>query len=227
VSLDLMAIKQERRKAFLKDMAARAVHLNGAGEIGNGLSERDNFYLDAANQLSSGGQYESADWCLQTAAKAAPNHPMILNNMGGNFTRWGRLADAEVALRRCIAHNPTHKTARKNLGDVLEKRERFHEAKAEYEDALRIDEGYARAWYGLGNVHLELEDFGSAEHCFRKAVYFDPSDHLSFINLGASLALRALWKEAIDAYSEARTLKPDFGGLDETITYLRSQLERN
>ena len=73
-------------------------------------------------------------------------------------------------------------------------------------------------------LYLKLRDFVGAEKCFRQAVYFDPAESLSFINLGAALAYQSKWAEAIEACSEAKILDPAFPGLDDQLVLFRQKL---
>ncbi len=222
----LAASGQPTTRADHEAIERQARGMRPDGDIGNGMSERQDFYFAAGNQLYVAGLYADAESLYEKADALAPGHPSILNNRGGNFTRWGKLEQAERAFRACIRHNLSHQGAHKNLGDVLVRLGRHQEALGFYETALRLtDNDYARAWWGKGNVFLASEKYPEAEDCYRRAVAQDPTDAKHFINLGASLSMQDRDREALAEYLKARELDPEFPGLQQTIDYLRDLTE--
>lgn len=195
------------------------------GDIGNGMSERQNFYFAVANELYADGLYADAECLYQKADVLAPGHPFISNNRGGNFTRWGKLADAEQAFRACIKRDPSHERAHKNLGDVLVRQSQYKKALSFYEIALRLNNKYARAWWGKGNALFSLEKYADAEACYRRAIALDSSDAKNFINLGASLSMQDREEEALAAYLKAQELAPETSELQQTIDTLRGLIK--
>ncbi|KAB2911501.1 MAG: tetratricopeptide repeat protein [Hyphomicrobiaceae bacterium] len=74
---------------------------------------------------------------LQTSNALQSGQPDTLNNMGLALFYLDRLSEAEAALRQAVARTP-HAQAHHNLGLVHQKRERYQEAIASFETALKL-----------------------------------------------------------------------------------------
>jgi tetratricopeptide (TPR) repeat protein len=94
----------------------------------------------------------------------------------------------------------------------------------QYERAIEIDDNYANAWYGRGNVLLAIESYSEAESCFRKAIRLQPENIDCLINLGAALAFQEKFESALAVYRKVRELDRNLSGLEECIEYVGSRI---
>jgi Flp pilus assembly protein TadD len=93
------------------------------------MSSRLSFLVDRGSGLSEAQDYLSAEIAVLLALQFDAKSAAVHNNMGGNYTRWGRPIAAEGCFRRCLQDHPHHHVAQKNLGDVLLQMDRVGEAK--------------------------------------------------------------------------------------------------
>jgi type IV pilus biogenesis/stability protein PilW len=92
--------------------------------------------------------------------------------------------------------------------DYLEQEEP-EQARAEFEEALRLDPGYALAHYNLGRVHYQQGELDLAEAAFKEAIENDPELAAAHTNLGVVYADQGRYAEAIAEYETAIELDPD------------------
>ena len=109
--------------------------------------------------------------------------------------------EAEAAYRKAIRLDPSLSNAYTNLGNLLYRQGRTHEAITLYNNALRIDEEQPEAHYNLGFLAFEDDDVDGALHHFEIAVRIDPgfSDAhfnlaLTYERLGKVSLARVHWK---------------------------------
>jgi cytochrome c-type biogenesis protein CcmH/NrfG len=92
---------------------------------------------------------------------------MKLADLSAELGDW----DAAIAaMRQAIEHDPENALAWCKLGDVLtSSMQQLEDARAAYEEAIRIRPGYVEAWTGLGEALRLLDDDGGASAALRKA----------------------------------------------------------
>jgi tetratricopeptide (TPR) repeat protein len=83
------------------------------------------------------------------------------------------------------------------------------EAKERFEQALRIDPGYASAYNNLGLISARAGDAREAVRQYEEALRFQPDLTDARNNLGAALLTMGRVQDAIGQYEEALRLKPD------------------
>uniref|UniRef100_UPI00358F5A3E protein O-mannosyl-transferase TMTC3-like n=1 Tax=Myxine glutinosa TaxID=7769 RepID=UPI00358F5A3E len=83
--------------------------------------------------------------------------------------------------RALVLGLPKVMTARE-VGELLLKMGRAHDAKAAYETAIRLDEGNADLWYNLAIVHIELQERSEALRHFDMALSINPTHRLVLFN---------------------------------------------
>jgi tetratricopeptide (TPR) repeat protein len=92
--------------------------------------------------------------------------------------------------------------------DYLEQ-ERPEQARAEFEEAIRLDPGYALAHYNLGRIHYQQGELDLAQAAFEEAIENDPELAAAHTNLGVVYADQGRYAEAIAEYETAIELDPD------------------
>lgn len=143
-------------------MFQKAVELQQAGAF----SEAEKLYrqiLEAApenvnawNMLGlvaqAKGLHEQAIECFEQALKGAPQHFPLYFNMAISFGALGKFAEACKAYYKVLALNPQIKEAHIGLGNIYWQKGDLDSAKAEYEQALKIDAADITARANLAEI---------------------------------------------------------------------------
>jgi tetratricopeptide (TPR) repeat protein len=102
------------------------------------------------------------------------------------------------------------KDARKAYEKGLEyiKKNKFAEARTEYEKAVQIDQKFAAAWCELGKMQAGAEDFDMARGSFRMAIQSDPKFPVPYVELSIIAVGQKKWQEVSDLTATAIRLDP-------------------
>lgn len=102
-------------------------------------------------------------------------------------------------------------------------------AEAPLNEALRIDNGNAEAWYQRGLLYMEWERVDAAIADFQKAAKANPTHLQSRLHFAASLHGAGRWEEAVDAWKEVLELEPENSVArrrhDQAETFLTAPIE--
>lgn len=82
------------------------------------------------------------------------------------------------------------------------------EAMGCYDQALRIDPGYAEAWANKGNIFKEAGELTEAVSCFDRALALNPKAVLAWYNKGGTLEMLGRPEEALACLDQALSLNP-------------------
>jgi len=138
-----------------------------------------------------------------------PNQPDVLSFAGMIATQLGRPEDAIGFYRDAVALKPDFAEAHYNLAVALQRLGRLVDAATAYRNALLRKPEFVAAHHNLGNVLRDLGDLEGAIECFRKALSLRPAAETA-LNLGVALQANRQLGDAIGAYRQAVTLKPDW-----------------
>jgi TolA-binding protein len=97
------------------------------------------------------------------------------------------------------------KDARKAFEKGLEyiKKNKYAEARTEYEKAVQIDQKFAAAWCELGKMQAGAEDFDMARGSFRMAIQSDPKFPVPYMELSKIAVEQKKWQEVSDLTATA------------------------
>lgn len=84
----------------------------------------------------------------------------------------------------------------------------YHQAMSYYRKVLAIDPLHHEAWYNLGYVQEELQDFANAIASFAKALEVVPGDKDALVNLGNCHMSLNDFEQSVAAYHAALALDP-------------------
>jgi tetratricopeptide (TPR) repeat protein len=87
--------------------------------------------------------------------------------------------------------------------------QRYKEARASFERAIRADHTFADAYNNLGVVLYEGKRYGAAVKQYEKAIHVDDSSASFFSNLGAAYFSKRDFERAVTAYQHALELDAD------------------
>ncbi|WP_395670711.1 tetratricopeptide repeat protein [Phenylobacterium sp.] len=140
-----------------------------------------------------------------------PDHPEGSNNLACALRELSRLDEAVDVLKPAIVKHPTTPALWNTMGTVVAEKGDFENARVFFEEALRLDPGFAKARYNLGNSLLALGDpAGALEACEAALAQTKPEDERQMMRLARSTILIANGRigEGWDSY-EAR-LHPQY-----------------
>ena len=136
------------------------------------------------------------------------NSPSLYVNLGSEYDRRGRHADAIALFKKAIALDGTRTTAYYNLaiayGNIGEK----EKAIAAYRKAIETDPAYVKAYSNLGVLYAERGDAEEAMKLFRQAIDIDPDFAEAYNNLGFACAGLGEEKQAVRFLQKATEINP-------------------
>jgi Flp pilus assembly protein TadD len=130
---------------------------------------------------------------LEQAAKAAPNDPSALFNLGAAYYQVDKTDEAIATLQRGLAIAPGNAYAHNFLGCALLRNGHIESAAKEFQKAIGLDEGYADAHYNLAILYATEDPpaLNSAHTQYKRALELGmvPDPHLQkVLRAGSHLA---------------------------------------
>lgn len=116
-----------------------------------------------------------------------------------------RLADFTKAItlyRSAVTAQPSNLLARMRLGLMLRDREKWADARSQFEAAIAVDARYAEAWRELGIVKGKMNK-ADGEDELRQAIALNPEDFDAWASLGGILKRANQLEEAKTAYEQS------------------------
>jgi len=160
------------------------------------------------------GMIEQAEKLFRHFLARYPDHIEGANNLASALRELGRGDEAMEILRAAILAHPEASMLWNALGAVMSERGDFDNAQIFFLETLRLDPGFAKARYNLGNSRLSLGDpEGALADCDAALKLPVGEDERQMMRLARSTTLIALGRigEGWEEY-EAR-LHPQFAGV--------------
>ncbi len=107
----------------------------------------------------------------------------------------------DVTRDNWLAHN--------NLASALDAAGRLDEAAGHYRESLRINPGFAKAYYGLGAVRARQGKLEEAKVRFMQALRYEPRSADALYNLGSVYADEGRLDEAAASYRKSLEINPE------------------
>ena len=117
--------------------------------------------------------------------------------------------DALADLNAVLAHNPRHSHALTRVAACQIALGLPELAEAPLNEALRVDDANAEAWYQRGLLYMEWERGDAALADFQRAVKADTTHLQARLHLAASLHGTGRWEEAVAAWKEVLEQDPE------------------
>ncbi len=163
-----------------------------------------------------------AETLCRNFLKIKGHHVEAMRFLADIGTKFNSLDEAEFLLESALVLEPGNAGAHMDYVNVLNKRQKFDVAldqarilRGNSPDSPQIEMLYANQNLVVGNFDEALEIY----HDRVKQVPHNPSIHLT---LGHALKTIGRQQDAIDAYSEAYRLKPDFGDAYWSLANLKT-----
>jgi len=128
-------------------------------------------------------RFDAAIQGFDEVLRADPKNASALIGVGDAYQRSGRYADAEVALKKCLAYEPDNAAAYYLLGMTLFRDNRLNDAMTAFEDSLKRDAKQHLAHHYLGIIASRLKQGARAEKEFRTALAISPEFGEAHFNL--------------------------------------------
>jgi glutathione synthase/RimK-type ligase-like ATP-grasp enzyme len=151
-------LAQEARLRQLEEQLAHPA-------VGNDAIDTE---IERAVLLGALNREQDAQQAFVDILRRAPANFSALNEFGTLLTTMGATEAACRVYAEAIAQHPENPIGHVNLANLLLRANKYAEARAHYDAALRIDPELAQAHQGLGAVLSDLGDRAGARIHFRK-----------------------------------------------------------
>ena len=158
-------------------------------------------WLNLANVLLAGGQFDDAANALRGAIERAPEMADAHNNLGVLYTRLGRFAEAEQALQRGLALDSSLAYIHFNLANLYFRTGRSEESTRLLLQAMKLDAGNPAARSLLSRAYFMLGDHDSGVRALRDWLADEPGNPQALHHLAAA-GVDPMPPRASDAYIE-------------------------
>lgn len=143
--------------------------------------------LQASKAALAAGRSAEADELLERAARLAPRHPAVLNELGLSLMRRGRSAEARSHFERATTEDPSHPALWSNLASSLHELHLPKEESLAIERALKLEPRHVPALLQKGALIEDRGETRAAVRIYRDALALVPPDVTPPATLAAAL----------------------------------------
>lgn len=195
----------------LGEFSAAREHLEKAIALGDRAPA---VQYELARVLQGLGLSEQAKQRMQIylqMTKAESNRSLAASKMesADRAMAAGDAAQAVAFYREALADDPGEGLVAYKLAKALDKTGDFAGERAALGQAIALNPDLAEAENQMGYLDAKDNDDAQAEICFRAALRASPSYLPAWINLAATLAAEARWREAQQALAQALEIDPN------------------
>jgi tetratricopeptide (TPR) repeat protein len=163
--------------------------------------------------------YRSGLSIWQSVVDAVPTSYKGYTNLGGEYQKQGKNAQAIECYLKTLSIKPDHINAHHNLGSLLKSQGRLDESAYHYRQVLRNEPNNIEDNFNLGVV-LQLQNkFDQAVDYYRRTLKFDPNHINAHNNLGAVLVSRGGLDEAIRHFDAVLKIDPNNSKAYNNLAY--------
>ncbi len=158
-------------------------------------------YASVANFFRAIGLSERAELYFTEAVAAAPDHPLLQDNLAKTKILLGKYSEAIPVAKKAIELDPHLAEAHMSLANAYYYLENYKESIKEYDRAISISRKNVEAYSNRGAALLNLGRESEALKSFEKALKIDPEYHLARFNRAWTLEKmkdprsRSAWEE--------------------------------
>jgi len=151
-------------------------------------------------------------------------HPLIRRNRAAAYLQLGRNEDALNDLVLARSRNPDDGFSAALQGTALLRLDRYAEAVAAYDTALRNEPDYVAAWIGRSHAFLELDLIDDAINDAQEALGLAPRDPSALNGLCWALVQAQRAEEGLSICREASHSAPDNGSITHSLAAALEQV---
>ena len=183
------------------------------------LQPRDEWRVDA---IKTASEAMAESYYLQSLAKLEPARIAALRATGlapDNGFAWTRLAELEfsaghteaarTAIEKGLAFTPENARAQALRGFILSSENRIDEARAAFENSVRLDGGFGNGWLGLGLTKIKKGDLEAGRADLQTAATVEPTSSVFHSYLAKAMSQDRRDEEAAKELKLARLLDPN------------------
>ncbi len=205
----------------LHDQAGRSAPADFAAAQVEYLSALPPQLLSVASLIQEGKMYKAEQLCrhfLQTQGHHVEGM-RLLAQIGLSFNV---LDEAEFLLESAVEFDPDNVGAHFDYVGALQKRQKFAEALEQARMLREKEPENPQLDMLFANQNLTVGNFDEALKIYRSRAAEAPNNPGIHLTLGHALKTTGLQKDAIAAYTQAYTLKPDFGDAYWSLANLKT-----
>ena len=150
-------------------------------------------------------------------------------SLGSAFFERGYFHQAEASFRLALDDDPSSAEAQYGLGSVYLKQEKPSEARASFEQALKLNASYPdtrpNAWNNLGLLATREGRTGYAIASFEEALRLNPSHWIALENLGNAYRQQKRWPEALETLQRAVAARPQDPEANYSLAMVYAQMD--
>jgi tetratricopeptide (TPR) repeat protein len=172
----------------------------------------------ANNALSTGidlyqqQDYEGAAKAFQSAFNLAPTSTYAVDStkyLAQSYLKLGKTDKAIEAYKTAISFHRDQDDLNTALGNLYFAEDRFSEATAQYQEAVRINPS-ANNRFSLGQGYIKMEEFGKAEAEYNKYIQMEPESAYGYYGLGQAYSAQGKYEDAVERFEAALGRDSDF-----------------
>ncbi|MBE9537359.1 MAG: tetratricopeptide repeat protein [Proteobacteria bacterium] len=194
--------------------------------------------VEAYNSFSDAGinlSVELFEAAIKEAPSSSPAHAALAEGYIQQYLRTGSndkklLKKATSLAERSLLLDAKSPMAHKTLGTTYFASGKPEEAIEEFERAVDMEPGYARAWLNLGSSYHRIGDIKTAASHFARAAELknDPlAEALAHYNLAALSYEKGDYTKALSSYDKAKTILPKYHNIYYGMGITLMQLDRD
>ncbi len=206
--LDRLRVALERRLAKLTSAAPVE---SAAGHNLRDQEVRD--WRARGNQCLADGNLEEAEICFRKAQSLNANDSNTLTCLGYTLKELGRYVEARILLRRAVAligNVPEAHEANYLMGQVAELDGDSASAVKYYEETLRLEPGFSRAFDDICRIYQPSESEQNLRNFLERCIAAHPLNSDYRYRYAALLMQAQQYAPAIAQFEEAIRQKPNF-----------------
>lgn len=138
-----------------------------------------------------------------------------------------KLSEATRMLQRVIEIDPTNAIAHKNLCQALELQSKIEQALAACRGAIAINPRDGDAYYRLGMVYANAQNYNAAMINMRRAIGLESQNVKYYISLGEVLQKQGELEEAMELYKQVLELSPGFTVAQTKLQEVETLIKQN
>ena len=168
-----------------------------------------NEYLDAANELLSGGHFYTAMVAYQKVLALDPTCAIAHKRLGEIYQRLGQFDEAIASCQQALVIEKDFAGAYLTLGNIYQAQGDLPGAIAQYEKAISCQPDSAIAYANLGSIYYQQGVLKQAILYYEKALVIDPQLASVHFMLGNVFFQEGKLTEARQFYRQAIQLTPN------------------
>ncbi len=222
----MKTIKSKRRQGIKKSANRRSASPADMGpETTPSPQQLDTLVKLGIDCLQNNNLQESERYFRQVLSHEA-THADANHMMGVLAFQVGQLVVANEFFDAAITSSPDVPFYHNNKAAALKELGRLGEAADSCENALRLDTGYVDAMYNLGNIRNEQAQFEKAKVVLEEATALVPQNPDLLRSYGLAVQGCGQIQDAIDVFSLALKINPDFAEVHNDLGMLYLESDR-